>query len=297
MVRFSSHNFTLYGLAILFLISAGGGFYFYTKYSGEVREREKLESELSESKNTVDQLEETILNLENDKELLTEALDRAENKNSEFEEQINELAQTVGVIEKWTKTDPELLQKYSKVYFLNEHYTPSRLVQIGDEYLYNDERNFEIHAQVYPYLRSLLEDATDEGIDLQIISAYRSFGTQASLKSHYTVTYGEGTANQFSADQGYSEHQLGTTADFTNSSVGGSFSGFGDTESFRWLERNAHRYGFTLSYPDGNAFYQYEPWHWRFVGVELATELYESDRHFYDLDQREIDPYLINLFD
>jgi D-alanyl-D-alanine carboxypeptidase len=111
------------------------------------------------------------------------------------------------------------------------------------------------------------------------------------------VTYGAGTANQFSADQGYSEHQLGTTVDFTTSSVGATFSGFEDTESYRWLRDEAHRYGFVLSYPPNNSYYQFEPWHWRFVGVDLAQDLHQDDTYFYDLDQREINEYLITLFD
>ena len=110
------------------------------------------------------------------------------------------------------------------------------------------------------------------------------------------MTYGSG-ANAFSADQGYSEHQLGTTIDFTTDAIGSSFSGFEDTASFEWLMENAHRYGFILSYPDNNAYYQYEPWHWRFVGVDLARDLHRDEKGFYDLDQREIDTYLIKLFD
>lgn len=58
-----------------------------------------------------------------------------------------------------------------------------------------------------------------------------------------------------------------------------------------------HTYGFTLSYPKGNAYYQYEPWHWRYVGRTLATYLFEEDKHLYDLSEREIDAYLITIFD
>ena len=81
--------------------------------------------------------------------------------------------------------------------------------------------------------------------------------------------YGSG-ANSFSADQGYSEHQLGTTVDFSTSSLGGSLNGFDQTEAYEWLDKNAHRFGFILSYSKDNAYYIYEPWHWRFVGKDLA---------------------------
>jgi D-alanyl-D-alanine carboxypeptidase len=130
-----------------------------------------------------------------------------------------------------------------------------------------------------------------------VVSAYRSFGEQSSLKASYKRTYGAGTANSFSADQGYSEHQLGTTIDFTTTILGANFAGFDKSDAYEWLLDNAYKYGFIISYPKTNAYYTYEPWHWRFVGVELATKLHDDNQHFYDLDQRAINGYLVNLFD
>ena len=52
-----------------------------------------------------------------------------------------------------------------------------------------------------------------------------------------------------------------------------------------------------MSYPKGNSYYVYEPWHWRFVGKELADDLYDENKKFYELDQREIDEYLLKIFD
>ena len=136
-----------------------------------------------------------------------------------------------------------------------------------------------------------------EGIDISVLSGYRSFGTQASLKSQYSVTYGAGTSNKFSADQGYSEHQLGTTVDFTTKKTGEPLTGFDKTPAYEWLLQNAYRFGFILSYPKGNAYYVFEPWHWRFVGVYLATYLHDQNKYFYDMPKRDIDQYLINIFD
>ena len=110
------------------------------------------------------------------------------------------------------------------------------------------------------------------------------------------MLYGVG-ANQFSADQGYSEHQLATTVDLITKGLGGQLPGFDKTDAYKWLEKRAYKYGFILSYPSGNSYYMYEPWHWRFVGVKLATYLHNTDRNFYDIDQREIDTYLSNIFD
>jgi D-alanyl-D-alanine carboxypeptidase len=117
------------------------------------------------------------------------------------------------------------------------------------------------------------------------------------LKSTYSVTYGAGTANRFSADQGYSEHQLGTTLDFTTPATGLVFSKFEKTSAYAWLAENGYTYGFVLSYPKNNTYYQYEPWHWRFVGRGLAAKLHADGKRFYDLDQRDIDSYLISFFD
>lgn len=241
-------------------------------------------------------LAEELATTKNDAYELSEALAAEQSKNQAFEDQIRDISGTVGKLDKLSKTDPELLQKYSKVYFLNENYTPSALTQISQDFV-ADDRDEYFQKEAYRFLKNLLEDAKDDGIDLAVTSAYRSFGTQAVLKSNYKLTYGSG-ANAFSADQGYSEHQLGTAVDFTSKEIGGALTiSFESTKAAAWLNKHAVRYGFILSYPKGNAYYQYEPWHWRFVGRDLAERLQDDEKNFYDLDQRELDPYLINLFD
>jgi len=154
----------------------------------------------------------------------------------------------------------------------------------------------QFHTDALPFLEEMLEEAKDDDIELGIVSAYRSFDFQRTLKAAYVVQYGAG-ANKFSADQGYSEHQLGTTVDFSTPALGGGLSGFNKTEAYEWLQDNAYKYGFTLSYPEGNSFYVYEPWHWRFVGKDLARKLHRSDSFFYDLPQRDIDEYRLEMFD
>lgn len=212
-------------------------------------------------------------------------------------DQVGSIGGTVTDLQKLSKTDPELLAKYSKVFFLSENYAPARLAEIPTEYSYIERNQLQIVPEVLPYLKKMLEQAKDDDIPLYIQSAYRSFDTQVSLKNAYSVTYGAGTANTFSADQGYSEHQLGTTVDLITTGTNGQLAGFDKKPAYAWAVANAHRYGFTLSYPKNNGFYIFEPWHWRFVGVKLATELHNSGKHFYELDQRTIDTYLISLFD
>lgn len=248
---------------------------------------------LGASRETV--LAESLSSLENDKRALAEALESEQRRNEENEDQLEELAETVGMLDKLAKTDPELLAKYSKVYFLSENYVPKRLTQIPQKYIHDADDEFFI-SQALPDLRDLLDDAAKDDIDITVVSGYRSFDTQKILKTGYGVTYGTG-ANAFSADQGYSEHQLGTAIDFSTKALAGSLNNFQSTPAYAWLLENAHKYGFILSYPEGNAFYQYEPWHWRFVGKDLAGDLKDDGESFYDLDQRELDKYLVTIFD
>lgn len=215
----------------------------------------------------------------------------------DFKDEVGDISGTVNTLEKLAKIDPELLAKYSKVFFLSENYAPTRLAQIPEEYKYTPNKDLQLIPQVVNHLEDMLEDAIDHGIKIYVQSAYRSFDTQEALKGQYSVTYGPGSANQFSADQGYSEHQLGTTVDFITTGTGGSLAGFDNTQAYAWLRENAYKYGFVLSYPKGNTYYVYEPWHWRFVGEKLATYLNRQKKNFYDLDQRTIDKYLVSIFD
>jgi len=238
----------------------------------------------------------SILELnEEEKEKLADRLEREREKVEEIEEDYKRINETVGQLVKLSETDEELLQKYSKVYFLNENYTPDSLGYISQKNIHGS-KSLQIHGEVLPFLRDMIKDAEDDNISLEILSAYRSFQYQQQIKQTYVTMYGSG-ANKFSADQGYSEHQLGTTVDFTNKTIGSSLSLFENTEEFKWLEKRAYKHGFVLSYPKNNSFYQYEPWHWRFVGKDLAKYLHKNDLYFYDLDQRDIDEYLIEIFE
>lgn len=228
---------------------------------------------------------------------LSTSLTTEQTKNDFFQAQINGVKGAVATLTKLSETDKELLQKYSKVYFLNENYVPSDLATIPSDELLNASASLEFHAHALPALSRMIVAAHADGIDLKVLSAYRSFNQQSSLKSSYKMTYGAG-ANQFSADQGYSEHQLGTAVDLTTTANGDSLTAkFASLPAYAWLTAHAHEYGFILSYPQGNAYYMYEPWHWRFVGTALAARLHAENKHFYDLDQRTIDGYLTLIFD
>lgn len=209
--------------------------------------------------------------------------------------QLDSLKENVNTIVKLRNLDEELLKKYSKVYFLNENYVPRTLLQIDPQYIANSKEQY-IHGSVLPFLYTLLEEAKKNDIDLKVKWGFRSFLEQYNIKTTDVMSYGSG-ANKFVADQGYSEHQLGTTVDLTTSEFNDNSSLFYKTKAYQWLLDNAYKYGFVLSYPKDNKYYVFEPWHWRFVGIKLAVTLHNENKYFYDLDQRDIDQYLIYIFD
>lgn len=272
--------------------------FLYTKYSlNKIQTaQDTLSNENKSLEYKIGNLEKQIYDAQKNTSLLSSVLLETQTNNQALQNIINSISGQVGNLEKLAQTDKELLQKYSKVYFLNEHYVPISLTLINPKYVSIPSSGLQIHSNVDKYLENLLSNAESQGLSLKIQSAYRSFGTQASLKQSYKVTYGSG-ANAFSADQGYSEHQLGTTIDFTTTKLAGGLSGFDKTPEYTWLLTHAHEYGFVISYPKENTFYIFEPWHWRFVGVALANKIYQDHTYFYSLDQRVIDSYLANIFD
>lgn len=288
----------LLGVAsFLAIFVIGGGAYGYYYLATELsRANEALSRAVQDAEVRETQLKEELAAQTDKAVTLAGELRLLEEAHTDEKRTVQKLSNTVEDLEKIVATDPELLAKYSKIYFLNENYAPAALSAIPTEFVLQKDRTYEIHAEAAPFLEKLLTNAAEEGMSLQIASAYRSFTTQTALKSGYRVRFGTG-ANAFSAEQGYSEHQLGTTVDFTTPTVGGTFVGFDKTDEYEWLRKHAHEYGFVLSYPKGNTYYQYEPWHWRFVGEKLAERLHEDDDYFYDLDQRVIDTYLGELFD
>lgn len=129
-------------------------------------------------------------------------------------------------------------------------------------------------------LEEMFNAAAREGQDLAVISAYRSARTQELLTAFYRQTEGaSGLAGI--AESGHSEHQLGTTIDLSGRAHGysGPQDGFGKTPEGQWLFSNSYKFGFIMSYPEGkqqDTGYKYEPWHFRYVGVDIAKDIFEE---------------------
>lgn len=124
-------------------------------------------------------------------------------------------------------------------------------------------------------LRTMDAEARSAGAPLTVASGYRSFNEQAALYQFYTERMGEAEAARISAKPGHSEHQLGAAIDFTSPETRYTLEeDFGATAEGRWLKANAARFGFVLSYPEGKESitgFAFEPWHYRFVGVDVAA--------------------------
>ncbi|HVW71719.1 MAG TPA: D-alanyl-D-alanine carboxypeptidase family protein [Candidatus Paceibacterota bacterium] len=277
-------QFSIAIVLVLAVVAAGCAYWTYTQYRAQITAYDTqvatLESQLADASST--------------NQDLSDALVSEQARTADFANQIQKLTSQLGTLNKLVSTDPQLLAKYSKVYFLNENYVPATLRDIPSSYTYDESKDYKFFTSALPMLEHLIRDAKSDDADLLVLSSYRSFSDQTALKTEYKIIYGSG-ANAFSADQGYSEHQLGTAVDFTTPSLNGGLDGFDKTDAYTWLTKNAYRYGFILSYPEGNAYYEYEPWHWRFVGVTLATYLHNHHENFYDMDQRDINEYLIDF--
>lgn len=164
---------------------------------------------------------------------------------------------------------------------LPDTYVPSDLIKLTEvpTVLSNPEVN-QLREPAYEALKNLFQGAKEDGFDLYARSGYRSYNTQVSLYSSYVANHGQAAADTFSAKPGQSEHQTGLSMDITCEAMNFQLDDtFGETEEGKWISENAHNYGFIIRYPKGKediTGYMYEPWHIRYLGVELATDVYES---------------------
>lgn len=157
-----------------------------------------------------------------------------------------------------------------------------------------DERS--VRQEITKPLEDMFAAAKAAGHHLMIGSAYRPASLQQFYFNSYAASWGQEMAERYSAHPGHSEHQLGLAVDISTESRECYLSTcFINTPDGQWLANNAHKYGFTLRYAKGKESitgYSYEPWHYRYVGVELATALYESG-----LSLEEAWPYIENALD
>lgn len=165
-----------------------------------------------------------------------------------------------------TNLDDGIKMLVNKFHYLNEDYLPDDIVPISNWYAYEGHST---KKEVYDHYVSMWNDANEQGLVLLVNSSYRTFEEQ---QEQYDMSN-----DDYASRPGYSEHQTGLALDIVSDGVQGNE--FENTDEFKWLQENAHKYGFILRYPKDKEYitgYNYESWHYRYVGEELATKVKES---------------------
>lgn len=177
-------------------------------------------------------------------------------------------------------TDSSLTKYVSpKNSFQKIDYEPDDLVKISSEYLQDVKGDQTLRQDAKIYLDILAKDFHRTfWVPLKIMSAYRSYGYQAGIKLWWCNDI-------FCAKAGYSEHQTGLAFDMFEATTESEFLQKEDLKKyFIWMQENAHKYGFNNSYQKGKEIdgYAVEPWHWRYVGIDFATYLWEKNISFWE---------------
>lgn len=168
----------------------------------------------------------------------------------------------------------------NKQYALPEDYAPEDLVTVEVPTVLENPEIRQLREVASDALTDMFAAAEEDGLYLHARSGYRSYQTQVQLFNSYVENHGEEAANRYSARPGESEHQTGLAMDVTSESANYQLSEeFGSTPEGIWVAENAHEFGFIIRYPEGTediTGYQYEPWHLRYFGEELAMDIYET---------------------
>ena len=176
-----------------------------------------------------------------------------------------------------------LCNKYNQ---LPKNYVPS-LVTMTSKY----STGGSLHPVAYKAFKEMVDVARSDGIKIYNVSAYRSYWTQHYLYNRYVNRDGILKADTYSARPGHSEHQTGLATDINTAS---SSAHFENTKEYAWLIENSYKYGFILRYPKGKEYitgYKYEPWHYRYVGIEVATYIYEHNITFEEYYVKFLEQY------
>lgn len=160
------------------------------------------------------------------------------------------------------------------------HYRPSELSLIEASRTDKNPDERSVRTDIVAPVNELFAAAKQAGFELIIGSGFRDYELQNLYYTNYVKNYGQEAADSFSAKPGHSEHQTGLTMDLSTADRICYLSEcFGETPAGKWLADNGYRYGFILRYPRGKqgvTDFVYEPWHFRYVGKDLARALWQS---------------------
>ncbi len=166
----------------------------------------------------------------------------------------------------------------NKFNYLDSNYIPENLELLDNSYA---KSGIYLVKEAKDNIERLIDKAKNDGMNIRVISAYRSYSYQENLYNNYVKNDGVENADTYSARPGYSEHQTGLVVDVTRAFD--DFNNFENTNEYNWMLKNAHNYGFILRYPKDKedvTTYSFEAWHYRYVGVELAQKIKASNLTF-----------------
>lgn len=212
--------------------------------------------------------------------------DETDDMEEEKEEESEELDKHIDYIDEETGNhvvdNPTSIEVYiNKQRRLPDRFRPTDLVEPNVEHFSpeGDDKRL-MRAESAEALEGLFAQAEEDGAPLVAVSGFRSYERQSVIYGNSVEANGQEYADKYSAKPGYSEHQTGLTMDLgayyeTNATL--LTESFSATDPGKWLAENAHTYGFIIRYPEGAEAitgYNYEPWHVRYVGKEMAEEIY-----------------------
>ena len=171
----------------------------------------------------------------------------------------------------------------NKYHYLANDYVPDDLVKVEWKYRFGGESNtIQIRNEVYEAFKLMWNAANEEGHYLMVESGFRTYDYQKKIYDDYAKKRGVTYADSIAARPGYSEHQTGLALDIYSKSCSTS-NEFKNTKVYEWLLNNSYKYGFILRYPENKnkiTGYNFESWHYRYVGVDLAAKVHESGLTF-----------------
>ena len=181
-----------------------------------------------------------------------------------------------------TDTSLDTAMLVNKYYLLSSDYAPDDLVTVPQTYSWGDAGSQQVREVAYTAFLDMWNAAEEEGYYLMINSSYRSYADQETVYNNYKNSSGERYADSIAARPGSSEHQTGLAIDvFSRTNT--NRNTFTDSAEAIWLAENSYKFGFILRYPEDKVDitgYSYESWHFRYVGIDIATYIYENDITF-----------------
>ena len=172
---------------------------------------------------------------------------------------------------KETDTSLNELMLVNKFYHLKEDWVPKDIKEVSSIYAYDENATTDVVMKAF---KEMWSKAKDEDLTLIITSSYRDYKTQDEIWNRYADSNSEEWADGYAARAGYSEHQTGLALDIVT--YNSTMDDFEKSAEFKWLSKNAYKYGFILRYPKGKeniTGYDYESWHYRYVGKDVAKKI------------------------